>query len=139
METLTAWGHENVLSLHATTVEVTMEQRLTKKGDCIIGVGADTGLVDLSDEFKTAARSEDAEIKVTFKAGDVTETVTGRGHPDLTFTHKTDMVIRKSDFMCPRTLMIHADKSSAELDRKLINLLADRNQKLIVTIEVTPP
>jgi hypothetical protein len=139
MATVIAWGHKNVLSQHKTTIEVTMEQNLTKKGDCIIGVGADMGLVDLSDEFKESARDENAKIKITFSAGGAKETVTGRGHPDLTFTHKTEMVIRKSDFICDRTLMIHADKGASELDRKLINLLKDKNQKLVVTIELTPP
>lgn len=140
METFTTWGHENVLSLHKTTIEVTKEEELTKRGDCIIGVGADKGLADLSDAFKNAARDKNAKISVTFRAGGVAETVTGRGHPDLTFTHSTDMVIRKSDFICSRTLMIHADKSSAELDRKLISALKDKNQKLTVHIEVkTPP
>lgn len=139
MERVTAWGHENVLSLHETTIEVTMEPDLTKRGDCIIGVSADGGLLDLSDDFKSAARDSNAKIKVTFTAGDIKETVVGRGHPGLSFTHKTDMVIRKSDFICDRTLMIHADKSAAELDRKLINLLGDKNQKLIMEIEATPP
>ncbi len=140
METVTAWGHENVLSLHKTTIEITKEGELTKRGDCIIGVGADKGLADLSDAFKNAVRDKNAKISVTFRAGGITETVTGRGHPDLTFTHSTDMVIRKSDFLCSRTLMIHADKSSAELDRKLISALKDKNQELTVHIEVkTPP
>jgi hypothetical protein len=136
MVTVTAWGHENVLSLHKTTIEVTMEPELTKKGDCIIGVGADLGPADLSGGFRNAARNKNAKIAVIFKAGDVAETVTGRGHPDLTFEHKTDMVIRKSDFICSRTLMINADKSAAELDRKLISLLKNKNQKLTVNVEI---
>ena len=138
MVTVIAWGHENVLSLHKTTIEVTKEKELTKMGDCIVGVGADIGLADLSDDFKNAARNKNAKIAVTFKAGDVTETVTGRGHPNLTFEHKTDIVIRKSDFICSRTLMINADKSAAELDRKLISLLKNKSQKLVVNIEILP-
>jgi hypothetical protein len=102
METIISWGHENVLSLHETTIEVTMEPDLTKKGDCIIGVSADACLLDLSDDFKESARDENTKIMVSFSAGGVRETVIGRGHPDLTFSHKTDMVIRKSDFICGR-------------------------------------
>jgi hypothetical protein len=139
MERVTAWGHGNVLSLHETTIEVTMEAHLSKRGDCIIGVSADAGLLDMSDDFKESARDENTKIKVSFIVGDVKETVLGKGHPGLSFTHKTDMVIRKSDFICDRTLMIHADKSSAELDRKLINLLKDKNQKLVMEIETLPP
>ena len=36
-----------------------------------------------------------------------------------------DIVIRKSDFICCRTLMIHADKAACDLDRDLINDLAN--------------
>jgi len=139
METVTAWGHENVMSLHKTTIEVTKEEELTKRGDCIIGARADMGLADLSEAFKNAARDKNAKIAVTFKAGSATETVTGSGHPDLTFTHETDMVIRKSNFTCSRTLMVNADKSAAELDRKLISALKNKSQKLTVNIEVAPP
>ena len=140
METVTAWGHENVLSTHKTTIEITTEEELTKRGDCIIGVSADMGLADLGEAFKNAARDKNTKIAVTFKAGDITETVIGSGHPDLTFAHKTDMVIRKSNFLCPRTLIINADKSAAELDRNLISALKNKNQKLTVNIEAkTPP
>lgn len=131
-----AWGHENVLSLHQTTIEITKDADLTKRGDCIAAVRSDGGLIDLSDAFKNAARDENAKIAVIFRAGNIEETVTGRGHPDLTFTHKTDMVIRKSNFICSRTLMIKADKSAAELNRKLISLMKNKKQKLTVRIKI---
>jgi hypothetical protein len=34
--------------------------------------------------------------------------------------------------------MINADKSAAELDRKLISLLKNKSQKLVVNIEILP-
>ncbi len=139
VETILAYGHPNVRSRHKTTIEVTKEPHLTIRGDCIIGVGAEKGCADLSDEFKAAARDPATIISVKFTVGDLEETVTGKGHPDLTFTHPTDMVIRKSDFTCSRTLMVGSDKSSAELSRKLINLLKDKNQELVVTIEAILP
>ncbi len=136
METINAWGHENVLSGHGTTIEITKDAHLTKRGDCIIGVASDKGLIDLSSKFKANAARKNARIAVTFKAGEITETVTGRGHPDLTFIHETDIVIRKSSFICPRTLMIGSDKSARELDRRLISLLKNKNQKLEVSLEI---
>lgn len=47
--------------------------------------------------------------------------ITGFGHEDLTLTHPTDIVIRKSDYICPRTLMIGADKAARDLDENLIH------------------
>lgn len=139
VEKIIACGHPNVTSRHKTTIEVTKEPELTIRGDCIIGVGAEKGCADLSEGFKEAGRDPATTISVKFTAGGVEEIVTGMGHPDLTFTHPTDIVIRKSGFTCSRTLMVGADKSSAQLSRKLINLLKDKNQKLVVEIKAIKP
>ncbi len=136
IERITASGHRNVTSMHKTTLEVTMDAEISKRADCIIGVKADKGLKDLSEDFKNRARQKAARIQVTIKAGDAEERITGEGHPELTFSHETDMVIRKSDFICPRTLMIRADKSSNELNPKLTERLMDPNQKIEVFIEL---
>jgi hypothetical protein len=62
--------------------------------------------------------------------------ITGFGHEDLTLTHPTDIVIRKSDFTCSRTLMINADKAARDLDEKLIDDL--KNEKIMeVTIKTS--
>ncbi|MFH1774698.1 MAG: DUF371 domain-containing protein [Methanobacteriota archaeon] len=136
VETIISYGHENITSKHATTLEITKDKEITKNADCIIGVKADKGISELSENFKQNARNEKSVIKVVLQAGNITETIIGRGHPDLSFSHETDIVIRKSAFICPRTLMIKADKSARELDRRLINLLKDRKQKLIVEISI---
>lgn len=134
VETIISYGHENITSKHDTTLEITKDREITKRADCIIGVRASKSVSELSENFKRRARN--SIIKVVLHAGNVTETVIGRGHPDLSFSHKSDIVIRKSDFVCPRTLMIKANKSARELDRNLINLLKDRKQKLIVEISI---
>ena len=51
-------GHPMVRSLHPTTIEVTTESHLTEKGDCIIGVGATKGCLQLSEEVKEGAQKE---------------------------------------------------------------------------------
>ena len=139
VETVIAYGHENITSMHSTTLEVTKDEEITKKADCIIGVKANKGASDLSEEFKQKARVEGSVIKVVLKVNNHEEIITGNGHPRLSFTHERDMVIRKSTFTCPRTLMIKADKSSRELDRKLVNLLKNRKQKIVLKISVMPP
>lgn len=136
VETIIAYGHENVTSKHRTTIEVTKDREIAKRADCIIGVNADKGIAELSDEFKKAARKENSTIKCVLRVNNLEEVIIGKGHPDLSFTHKTDVVIRKSAFTCPRTLMIKADKSSRELDRNFVKLLKNRDQKIIVEISV---
>ncbi|MEE8167247.1 MAG: DUF371 domain-containing protein [Candidatus Hydrothermarchaeales archaeon] len=135
MDVVVAHGHKNVTAEHNTTIEVTRDREIGRRADCIIGVNADKGLVQLSDEFKAAAKNDDCAIRVLFKAGGVDEVVMGRGHSALTFKDEDEMVIRKSDFICPRTLMIRADKGAKDLDRGLIEALKN-GEKLVMEISL---
>src|SRR3989338_6007579 len=100
-ETITAKGHPLVKGTHRTTIEITKENFLTKKGDCIIGVSADKACADLSDELKDALKT-DAKFKVTFKVGDLEDSLTAYGSPDLKLTNVQDIVIRKSSHIDDR-------------------------------------
>jgi hypothetical protein len=136
IERVIAYGHENVISSHRTTLEITKDEEISKRADCIIGVNADKGLVDLSEEFKAKARDGSVLIVLTISTDGVEEKITGKGHPGLTFTHPTDMVARKSEFICDRTIMIKADKSSKELKRDLVERLKNPGQRIDVSIAV---
>ena len=122
-ETVNAKGHENVLSNHKSTSEFTSENHLTPRGDCIYAVGSYNTMADLSEAFKEALRSEDATLEIVIECNGVSDTLTARGHPDLMLNHPTDFVIRKSSFICSRTLAVNADKASSDLDRGLIRQL----------------
>jgi uncharacterized protein len=121
---LTAWGHVNVSAKHSTTIEITKEDHLTPQGDCIIAVSADKGLTDLPADFLEALKDEKAKLVIEIECGGAKERITAHGHPDLTFTNPHEMVVRKSDYICGRTLAIGADKASKDMDRKLISNLA---------------
>jgi hypothetical protein len=136
IERVIAYGHENVISSHRTTLEITKDEEISKRADCIIGVNADKGLVDLSEEFKAKARDGSVLIVLTISTDGVEEKITGKGHSGLTFTHPTDMVARKSEFICDRTIMIKADKSSKELKRDLVERLKNPGQRIDVSIAV---
>jgi hypothetical protein len=133
---LYARGHENVLATHKTTFEVTKEATLTKRGDCILAVEATKAAADLPIEFKEAARKEDAQITVTIEADELKETVKAKGNPKLTFTHPTDLVVRKSGYVCGRTLAIKADKAASDFSRRFVEKLRDPNQEVKVTLAV---
>ncbi len=136
MEIIRAKGHVNVTSRHVTTIEVTRNVEIGKRADCIIGVKADKGLSQLSEEFKKVAKSSRTRIQVIFEAGGFREVVHGWGHEDLTFEDEDDLVIRKSNFICARTLMIRADKASRDLDNILIESLKNDDSELVVKIKV---
>ena len=57
-EMIRCQGHAYVVSRHPTTFEITKEEHLTMKGDCIIGVAADKGAADLSPAFRAALSNE---------------------------------------------------------------------------------
>ncbi|MFV2041497.1 MAG: DUF371 domain-containing protein [Candidatus Hydrothermarchaeales archaeon] len=135
-EQITAFGHKNIRSTHKTTFEFTKNRDLTPRGNCIIAVASDKGSSDLSTRFKKQAQNPGAEITVTITAGGITEIIKGRGHPNLTFTHPTDIVARTSEYICSRTLMIKADKSSKQLDKALIEKMKNPGQKIEIQITV---
>jgi len=135
-EIMNAYGHENVLSTHETTFEITKEAHVTKRGDCIIAVKATKGLTDLLPEFKEAVRKENAKVTITLEAGTVKEVINAQGNPHLLFTHPTDLVIRKSDYVCGRTLAVKADKAACDLSRQLVEKLRNPNQKVRITLSV---
>lgn len=130
-----AKGHPSVLSTHPTTIEVTKEIDLTPKGDCIVAVCSGIGARDLPDAVRLALSRSDTAAKVVFGVGQFEFTVHGEGHPGLTLSHPTDLVIRRSGFVSDRTLMIHADKSAVDLPRDMVRLLQDPRRT--VTIQVS--
>lgn len=140
MKTLTvifsASGHENVRATHKTTFEVTKEATLTKQGDCILAVESTRAAADLPFEFKEAARKEGARITITIEAGELKEIVKAKGSSKLTFSHPTDLVVRKSGYVCGRTLAIMADKAASDLSRELVEKLKDNNPvKVMLAVE----
>jgi hypothetical protein len=119
-----ARGHENVSAEHASTFELTSDDWLTPAGDCILAVEVDTTPADLDTEFVEACQSHEATITATLRADDHEETITGRGHPDLSFENDRSMVGRTSDYVDDRTVMVGADKAAGDLDREFVDALA---------------
>ncbi|PKL66519.1 MAG: DUF371 domain-containing protein [Methanobacteriales archaeon HGW-Methanobacteriales-1] len=132
--TLKTHGHTNVTSKHKTTFEVTTDPEISIKADCIVGVASEKSMKDFSEDFKKAMRKEDAEIKVILKTKNAFDAITGHGHPDLPLDHPTDIVCRKSDYICGRTLMINTDKAACDLNNDLINDLKNGEEMQVEII-----
>jgi len=135
IEVFHAHGHKMVKATHPTTLEITKEENLTEKGDCIVAVGSTKGAVNLTEEFKKLAKNSQTRIILTLKVGNLKETIKGFGNPNLSFQHPTDLVVRKSNFTCSRTIMVKADKAAINLSRKLIQKLKNPKAKVIVKLE----
>jgi hypothetical protein len=133
-EVILARGHENISASHETTIEITKEPHLSQSGDCIIAVSADKALDDLSSEFKKNLLKDHVPITISIEAGGVTETLSAHGSSRLILTHPTDIVVRKSSYVCNRTLAIHADKAACELSRDLVRKLKNNEQPVRITL-----
>jgi len=129
-------GHENIRSSHQKTIEITKESHLTSQGDCIVGINATSSCADLPQELKDKLKIPGAKITFSIRVGKHEFVLEGKGHPDLILTHSEDIVIRKSDFICPRTLAIKCDKASDLLPREMVSLLQNPKTKGTFTITV---
>ncbi|MBA4436238.1 MAG: DUF371 domain-containing protein [Nitrosopumilaceae archaeon] len=130
------YGHENIRSNHKNTIEITKESHLTPRGDCIVGVSANSSCNDLPEELKNKLKNSDNTIEFLFKVEDIEFSLKGKGHPNLTLTHPEDIVLRKSDFTCPRTISVNCDKASDLVPREMVTKLQNPKTKgvLIITI-----
>lgn len=136
-EVVYARGHENVSAEHASTFEVTTDDWLTPAGDCILAVEADRAPADFDPAFVEACREKGSRIVTTFEADGHTETVRGRGHPDLTFESERSMVGRTSEYVDGRTVVVGAGKAASGFDRGLVDALS-AGAELVVTVTVEP-
>lgn len=127
-------GHENIQATHKTTLEFTKDTYLSKKGDCIVTVAVDKASADLNAEFREKLRKPHAKLTIIIEAGELVEQVNAYGSPQLILIHPTDMVIRKSDYACNRTLAVHADKAAQDLSRELVEKLKNPKQKVKITL-----
>ena len=133
-EVILARGHENISATHETTIEITKEAHLSESGDCIVAVSANKSLGDLSSELKKNLLKDHADITVSVEAGGVTDTLRAHGSSRLILTHPTDIVVRKSSYVCSRTLAILADKSASDLSRDLVKKLKNSKQNVRITL-----
>ncbi len=129
-------GHENIRSNHQKTIEITKESHLTLQGDCIVGVNATSSCADLPQELKDKLKVPNVKITFSIRVGEHEFILEGKGHPDLILTHSEDIVIRKSNFICPRTLAVKCDKASDLLPQEMVSLLRDPKTKGTFTITV---
>lgn len=136
MEIFKASEHPNIRARHRTTLMITKEEDVTARGDCIVAVAAERGLRDLNPYVRGAIRREGAKLCLILEADGFVFKVMGFGDPRLPLSHPTDMVIRKSGYICGRTLMIRADKAACDIPDPLLRLLQRRDQAVTFRLMV---
>ena len=130
-------GHENILSLHEKTIEITKDSELSLSGDCIIGTNSSLACIDLPEKFKKKIQNSATTIVFTIVTDEHSFSIHGKGSNKLTLKHTNDIVLRKSAFTCSRTIAINCDKASDDIPRIMVKKLQSpkTNGKLIIEIK----
>ncbi|MHA1438502.1 MAG: DUF371 domain-containing protein [Promethearchaeota archaeon] len=135
IDKIVAIGHKNVLSTHKTTLEITKENYLTTKGNCIIGIKASKACIDLNPILKSYIK-KGKKFKITIKIGKFIDSFYGYGSNKITLLNKYNIVFRKSNFICDRTVLINCTKSANDLNRNLINKIKKADEKFSILFEL---
>ncbi|MGC9147920.1 MAG: DUF371 domain-containing protein [Sulfolobales archaeon] len=122
VDSFRARGHSNITARHKTTLEITKESYVTKKGDCIIAIESEKSVKDLRSEIKESIK-RGWFISLVIKAGNLVDYVMGLGDPRLSLEDPIRIVVRKSNYIDQKTLMIKANKAASDLNRDLVKNL----------------
>ncbi len=132
-----AQGHQNVTALHRSTIEITKDSYLTRRGDCIVGVSSEASAADLPAWLKERIRLGWV-IVVVLCSNDVCDSIVGRGDPRLELSDTRKLIMRKSSYVEPSTLLVRGSKAAGELRRDLVETLAE-GSPLDVYVTALPP
>lgn len=109
----TATGHPNILAKHFKTLEITKDNYLTERGDCIIGINANFD--------KNSLKRFSGRIIVELICNGQKDAFKCFVNPD--FESDSELVFRKSKVNTERTFGLSCGKSANKLNRELINEL----------------
>ena len=130
------YGHPNITARHRMTIEVTKAEDLTPRGDCIVGVRANKACYDLPAGLKRRLRDESSVVRMSIVVDGKKCDFAAYGNPSLVLSDEHDIVIRKSGFVCPRTLAVKCDKASNSIPKDIVRILKDPATKGVLLISV---
>jgi len=102
-------------------MEITRDPYVTPRGDCVVVCCADKSGPELSRDLINAVVGR-RRIGVEIYVGGISDCVIGigAGRPP---TSSTRLVIRRSNYVDDATVLVMANKSASDLDRRLVNAL----------------
>ncbi|AFZ71130.1 hypothetical protein Calag_1423 [Caldisphaera lagunensis DSM 15908] len=129
--TFKAYGHKNVRATHKTTIEITKDDYLTTRGDCIIGIKSEVSLNDFPKWLKEDIKKGNM-ILVVFCSKKNCDSLIGYGDSNLILNNETKIIFRKSNYIEPATALIKSNKAAADLDRNLIEELKNGGELIVM-------
>ena len=134
---ITFRGHENVLSLHRNTIEITKEKDISRRADCIIGVSASKACSHLDEKLKEHIR-QGGFLRFEIVVGKSSFVFSGRGNKSLELTDEHELVLRRSDYYSARTAAIRCDAAACDIPRSIVRLLQTPQSEGILRITAQP-
>jgi hypothetical protein len=134
-EYITFSGHKDIRAIHKTTFEITKSRKISVRGDCIVGVGADKACSDLDKRVIDALKKKSV-VHLTLLVGDLSFRVRAEGSPFLMLTDDEDIVVRRSSHICPRTLAVRADAAACDIPRAMVDMLKGERCRGYLLLEV---
>ena len=131
-------GHPNVLATNRMTLEVTREDFLTFRGDCILGVAADLACKDLTDDTKAIIRNDTSRLRFVIDVEGRSFEFGACGSSLLTLAHPLSMVIRRSTYCCSRTLAVKSTAAACDVPRPMVALLASGSEGELRVYRIPP-
>ena len=119
-EKVTFLGHGNIRCRHSKTIEITRAESLSAQGDCIAGVSASKACNDFDKEFKAKLCETGRKVNLEINAAGLTFRMYGFTDQRLILSHDHDIVIRKSNYVCSRTLCVLCNKASFDIPREVV-------------------
>jgi uncharacterized protein len=125
-ETIFFRGHQNVLATHENTLEITREEEISKRADCILGVSASKACSDLDAKLKAHIKSE-GQLRFEIIVGSFRYNFSGRGSKLLELTDHKEIVLRRSDFASARTAAVRCDAAAIDVPREIVSSLQNQS------------
>ena len=119
------------MGTHRSTLEITTENFLTLRGNCIIATNCSKAVNDFTPKLKKAIQ-KGKKIKVSLTAGPFQDSFYGFGNKSLLLSDKTSIVFRLSNFISERTALVNCSKNAAEINRNLIKYLQNPKNQLLI-------
>lgn len=132
-------GHENVRATHPTTLEVTKDDYLTPRGDCIVGIKSSKGASDLRQCVKEILKSGGSLLAVIVTEDGHFDYLEAEGSGKLTFKNSQKLIIRKSDYVDDSTIGLRSSKASRDLGEELVEALKQKEKGYLVLIALRIP
>lgn len=130
-------GHPNVRAEHPTTLEVTRDEFLTPRGDCIVGVAGSKGASEIDNCVKEVLRSGGRLVAVVLVEGGPFDYLVAEGSNLMTFTEGRKVIIRRSTYVDGSTIGIRATKAARDIRRDVVEALRQGRRGYLILVAVS--